>query len=104
MKYSGVFHLGVHKATLASAGVAAGSRVAVTIERDDQPLATDVVPDDLASALKRSKQAAAAFKAVRPSARREQVKRILEAKKPETRARRVENTIALLLKQSGTTP
>ena len=47
MKYSGVFHLGVHKATAKSAGVVPGARVAVTIEIDDEPLPTDVVPTTL---------------------------------------------------------
>lgn len=51
MKYSGVFHMGVHKATLSVAEAREGERVSVTIERDDEPLPTDVVPDDLALAL-----------------------------------------------------
>jgi hypothetical protein len=98
MKYGGVFHMGVHKATLAQAQAKPGARVAVTIEVDDEPLPTDVVPGDLARALKASKSAAAAFKALRPSLRREYVKQILEAKRPETRARRVAKAIELLTK------
>ena len=35
MKYSGVFHMGVHKATIAAAGVVSGAEVAVAIEIDD---------------------------------------------------------------------
>ena len=46
MKYSGVFHLGLHEATLARAGVEAGTRVRVTIALDDQPIPTDVMPAD----------------------------------------------------------
>jgi hypothetical protein len=60
MKYSGVFHLGIHKATVRAAGVARGDRVEVTIEIDDQPLPTDVLPGDLARALARDKKASAA--------------------------------------------
>src|SRR5512134_1912142 len=61
MKYSGVFHLGVHKATATSAGVSSGARVDVTIELDDEPLPTDVVPDDLAGALHGDAKAAASW-------------------------------------------
>jgi ribosomal protein L11 len=96
MKYGGVFHMGVHKATLARAQAKPGARVAVTIELDDEPLPTDVVPDDLAKALQGNKPAATAWKLLRPSLRREHVKQILEAKRPETRARRVAKAIELL--------
>src|SRR5690242_6771352 len=57
MKYSGVFHLGVHKATAGAAGVTHGTPVELTIEIDDQPLPTDVTPDDLAGALARDAKA-----------------------------------------------
>jgi hypothetical protein len=99
MKYSGVFHMGVHKATLAAAGVEPGARIDVTIELDDEPLPTDVVPGDLRRALSRSKAAAAAWKVLRPSLRREHVKSVVSAKKPETRARRVEKVVATLMRR-----
>lgn len=96
MKYSGVFHLGVHKATLAEAGAKGGDRVEVRLELDDEPLPTDVVPRDLAAALRTSAATLAAWRQLRPSHKREHVKAILEAKKPETRARRIEKAIAML--------
>ena len=96
MKYGGVFHLGVHKATLAEAGVEAPTSVRVSIELDDQPLPTDTVPPDLARALKKEARAGQAWQALRPSARREHVKSVVDAKKPETRARRIEKIIAAL--------
>jgi len=96
MKYSGVFHLGVHKATLAEAGAKPGQRVEVTIERDDRPLPADTVPEDLARAIGRSKRLRAAWEKLSPSHRREHVKHVVEAVKPETRARRIERTIAAL--------
>ena len=37
MKYSGVFHMGVHKATLAAAGKDTGDLVTVSIEVDSEP-------------------------------------------------------------------
>jgi hypothetical protein len=89
MMYGGVFHMGLHKAALAEAGVKPGATVSVTIELDDQPLPGDVVPDDLRAALERDRQAAAAWDSLAPSHRREHVKALLSAKQPETRARRL---------------
>jgi len=100
MKYSGVFHMGVPKASLAQAGVKPGTRVALTIELDDQPLPTDVVPADLAKRLAASAAAERAWQALRPSLKREHVKQLLAAKKPETRARRLEATLRALLQSS----
>jgi hypothetical protein len=100
MKYSGVFHMGVHKATLAEAGakteLKSGDRVAVTIELDDQPLATDVVPDDLAKAITTTPATRAAWTKLSPAHKREHVKQVIGAKKPETRARRIAATVAAL--------
>jgi hypothetical protein len=98
MMYGGIFHLGVHKATMAAAGVKPLERVKVSIELDDEPLPTDKVPIDLEKALERNKQAATAWKTLRPSLKREHVKSVLEAKKAETRARRIEKVIASLAK------
>lgn len=95
MKYSGIFHLGVHKATLAKAGVDGESRatIKVTIELDSEPLPTDDVPDDFAKALARDKRAGAAWETLRPSRKREYVKLVTSAKQPETRARRLRKAI-----------
>jgi len=54
------------------------------------------VPPDLAAALKKSKKAAATFEGFSPSCRREYVEWIVEAKRPETRERRVATTIEWL--------
>lgn len=96
MKYSGVFHMGVHKATLEQANAKGGDRVEVTIEIDDEPLPTDIVPEDLAKAIADSKAARTVWERLRPSHKREHVKAVLEAKKPETRARRIQKTIEML--------
>jgi hypothetical protein len=96
MMYSGVFHLGVHKATLAEAEVTPPATVRVTIEADSEPLPTDVVPPDLAKALKRGSAAAAAWERLRPSLKREHVKSLLVAKKPETRRSRLDKILATL--------
>lgn len=96
MKYAGVFHLGVHKATALAAGVGAGARVKVTIELDDEPLPTDSVPRDLARALANEKKAAASWKKLAPAVRRGYVKSVLDAKKEDTRARRVTKIVETL--------
>lgn len=96
MKYSGVFHLGVHKATIEAANVPSGAEVSVAIEIDDQPLPTDTVPEDLAKAINGNAKAKAAWKAQSPAHKREHVAHVLEAKKPETRERRIASTLKLL--------
>jgi bacteriocin resistance YdeI/OmpD-like protein/uncharacterized protein DUF1905 len=98
MKYSGVFHLGVHKATAAAAGISKGAQVDVTVEIDDEPLPTDAVPDDLAAALRRDAKASASWGKLAPSVRRGYVNDVLEAKKPETRARRIAKIVETLRK------
>jgi uncharacterized protein YdeI (YjbR/CyaY-like superfamily) len=51
------------------------------------------LPDDLAAALRRSARARTAFEAFSPSHRREYVEWITEAKRDETRARRVAQAV-----------
>jgi hypothetical protein len=98
MKYSGVFHLGVHKATLLKAKATTRKPVELTIERDDAPLPTDEVPKDLERALAKVAKAKATWPKLAPSHRREYVKWVTEAKKEETRAARIEKTVAALRK------
>lgn len=51
------------------------------------------LPDDLAAALKKNKKAAATYEAFSPSARREYVEWITEAKREETRAKRLAQAV-----------
>jgi len=96
MKVSGLFHLGVHKATVEAAGVDIGSTVDVKIELDPEPLPTDTVPADLKKALAPVR---AAWDKLSPSHKREHVKHVIDAKKPETRAKRIASTVAALKKK-----
>jgi uncharacterized protein YdeI (YjbR/CyaY-like superfamily) len=96
MMYGGTFHLGLHKAALAEAEVTPPATVRMNIEADTEPLPTDAVPPDLAKALKRSTSAATAWERLRPSLKREHVKSLLEAKKADTRARRLDKILATL--------
>jgi uncharacterized protein YdeI (YjbR/CyaY-like superfamily) len=61
------------------------------------------VPADLAEALARDDAARATFEGLPPSHRREWVRWITEAKKPETRAKRTAKTI-LSLREHKTGP
>ena len=97
MMYGGIFHLGLHKAALAEAEVTPPATVRVSVEADTAPLPTDVVPPDLAKALKRGSAAAAAWERLRPSLKREHVKSLLGAKKPETRRNRLDKILAALV-------
>jgi hypothetical protein len=96
MKYSGVFHMGVHKAVASAAGVRLGARVDITIALDTKPLPTDVVPGDLRRALDRREEASRNWERLSPATRRGYVKNVLEAKRAETRARRIAGIVETL--------
>ena len=83
--------LGVLKAIRAELGKRPGDDVVVTLARDDAPR-TVMVPDDLAAALEAADRRAA-FDALSYSHQREYVEWIDEAKRGETRARRIAQTV-----------
>ena len=64
--------------------------------KDAKPKAPAKVPDDLGAALKKSAKARATFEAFPPSSRREYIEWITEAKREETRSRRLEQAIEWL--------
>lgn len=76
-----------------AAGVQAGQEVDVRVELDTAPRETPL-PEDLAAAL--DDGARAFFEGLAPSHRKEWVRWVEEAKKPETRAARVEKTAEAL--------
>jgi hypothetical protein len=76
-----------------AAGVRAGEEVDVRVELDTAPRETPL-PEDLAAAL--DEDARAFFDGLAPSHRREWVRWVEEAKKPETRAARIERTAEAL--------
>jgi len=90
--YGGVAYVGLNKEVRAVVGVDAGDRVRVAIELDTEPR-TVTVPDDLQAALADDRDARVAFEKLSCTHRREYVAWIDEAKRPETRARRVAGTI-----------
>jgi Bacteriocin-protection, YdeI or OmpD-Associated/Domain of unknown function (DUF1905) len=95
MRYGGVDYLGVNRAVRDAIGVADGDTVTVTIEADPSPRGV-AVPAELAAALTAEPQTRAAFDALSYSHRREHAAFVAEAKRPETRARRAEATVARL--------
>jgi hypothetical protein len=84
--------IGFSKAKRAEAHVEIGDTFRVLIELDAGERRVDV-PDDLAAALKAGK-VTKQFDALAYSHRKEFVRRVNEAKKPETRARRIADTVA----------
>jgi uncharacterized protein YdeI (YjbR/CyaY-like superfamily) len=65
------------------------------VEADEEPREV-AVPEDLAAALAADAAAAAAFEQISYTHRREYVEWVVAAKRPETRRRRVEETVARL--------
>ena len=78
-----------------AANVAAGDAVEVEIELDSEPRQVSV-PADLADALSADPAAQSFFDSLAPSHRKEWVRWIEEAKKPETRTTRILRTVSAL--------
>ena len=78
-----------------AAGVSGGETVPVTMERDTRPRAVKP-PADLARALKANKDAQAAWDKLSYTHKKEYAGAVEEAKKPETRQRRIERAVAQL--------
>ena len=86
--YGGRAYVPLNRANRAAAGVQAGDEVEVVLALDTEPRAVDV-PADLAAALAADTVAQERFAAMSYSHRREYVDWIEEAKRPQTRARRI---------------
>lgn len=90
--------LGVTKAIMAEAGVSPGDELTVEVEVDEDPREVEV-PEDLRRALDGDPAAAMAWERLSYTHRREHVQAIQEAKKPETRARRIERALEQLTRR-----
>jgi hypothetical protein len=93
--YGGRYYLPVKRALREAAGVAAGDTVVVELEPDDQPR-TVAPPADLADALTADPEAKAAFDGLSFTHQREYAEWVAEAKRAETRRRRVEQAVQML--------
>ena len=84
----GTYCLGVLKSIQAQAGVGQGDSIAIELELDTAPR-TVTVPQDLQKALARDLNAAAAWDVLSYTDRKEIARSLEEAKRPETRERRL---------------
>jgi bacteriocin resistance YdeI/OmpD-like protein/uncharacterized protein DUF1905 len=93
--YGGRSYIGFRKEICQAAGLQLGKTITVAIELDAEPRVVDV-PDDLARALATHASARKRFDSLSYSHRREHAQWVAEAKKPETRARRIARVIEML--------
>ncbi|MBD0325611.1 MAG: DUF1905 domain-containing protein [Pyrinomonadaceae bacterium] len=91
----GTHYMAVNRAVRSGAGVSAGDRVRVVMETDTAER-TVTLPPDLEKALAKSKRARARFDKLSFTHRKEHAGWIESAKRPETRARRIEQLLAKL--------
>ena len=91
----GTFCLGVLKSIQESAGVKRGDTITVELEVDTAPRTVDP-PADLAKLLARDKKAAAAWDRLSYTDKKEMTRGLEEAKKPETRDRRLATALSVL--------
>lgn len=87
--------IGLSKASRAELGVAIGDRVTACIDLDTAPREVPI-PEDLAAALDADPQVRRTFDALPYTHRKEYARAVDDAKRADTRARRIEQTVAQL--------
>jgi bacteriocin resistance YdeI/OmpD-like protein/uncharacterized protein DUF1905 len=90
--YAGRSYVGFRKEIREAAGIGIGDRIRVRIEPDLDERIVDV-PPELARALAKDRVAKKAFDGLAFTHRKEYAKWVGEAKKPETRERRIARTV-----------
>lgn len=91
----GRYLLGLSNANRQAAGVVTGDEVEVDVKFDAEPPVV-AEPADFARALDADPAARAAYDRLAYSRKREHVRAVENAKKPETRIRRIERAVATL--------
>ena len=91
----GTYCLGVLKSIQEAAGVQQGDTVTVQLELDTTPRVIEM-PSDLAKVIRRDKKAQAAWDRLSFTNKKEMARSLEEAKKPETRERRLAAAVAKL--------
>jgi hypothetical protein len=94
-RMGGEFLVGLNKEVRRGAGAEAGDIVEVTLELDTAPREVEV-PEPLAAALERDPKAKAAFDGLAYTHRKEYARWVAEAKRNETRDRRIAKALELL--------
>lgn len=95
MRYGGKTVMGLTRAIRDTIGAELGDELIIEIEKDTVPREVDV-PEELAMALASDVPAGKAFEALAFTHRKEYAQWIAEAKRPETRQRRVAKALAML--------
>jgi len=95
MRMGGEFVLGLNRAAREAVGAEAGETVEVELTLDTAPREV-AVPEDLAAALAGDQDARAAFDALSYTRRKEYALSVEEAKRPETRKRRLTRVLEQL--------
>ena len=91
----GHWYFVVNRQMRSAFGVGPGDTVEVTVDRDDEPRSVEA-PADLAAALSGAPDAEARWEAMSYSHRKQYVAWVEEAKRPDTRARRVERSLGMI--------
>lgn len=94
-RMGGEFLVGLNKDVRTGAGVVAGDEVEVILELDTAPREVEV-PEALAAALASDKKAKAAFEGMAYTHRKEYARWIADAKREETRERRVQQALEMI--------
>jgi len=81
-------------------GVDAGSLIGIVLRRDKKPREL-AVPADVTAALRKTPGAQKAFEAITPALRREFLRWVLNAKRSETRAKRIARAIPILIERAN---
>lgn len=95
----GRHRLFVHSRIWKSQKIERGDFVEILLSRAE-PLAEPPVPEDIALALNMTKGAAAAFRQITPALRREFINWVEAAKQSETRARRIQKALPILVERA----
>jgi hypothetical protein len=102
MVYGGKYFLGLWKAVLDAKQLRGGEKLDVTIESDTAPR-TVRPPKQLVDAMKKNAAARAGWDALSFTHKREWASAIADAKKPETRERRVAQAVTALVAAAAKT-
>ena len=91
----GTYCLGVLKSIQEAAGVGYGDSITIDLELDTTPRTVEL-PTDLAKAIARDKKASLAWEALSYTNKKEMARSLEEAKRPETRERRLAQALESL--------
>jgi len=93
----GTYCLGVLKSIQDAAGVGAGDSITIDLELDTAPRTVEL-PPDLAVVIARDQEAIAAWEAMSYTNKKEMARSLEEAKRPDTRERRLAQALEALRK------